>query len=157
MSMLVWILGFALEPYILSSILVGFVYFSWTPPSATVSIVNQLRASASIQTNHLLRQYGIIFLCHDILELRMERAKSKLLELIHTSYKLDMIRTILEYDTASTASTASTSPSKLSVSSTTSSIGSIPSPDRKWSKTFANWRSSEKQENATPVEINLVV
>ena len=99
---------------------------------------------------------GIIFLCHDILELRMERAKSKLLELIHKTYKLHMLWTILEYNTASTVSTESTSPSRLSVSST-SSIGSIPSPERGWSQTFATWRISERQENATHAEINLVV
>lgn len=148
---LFWIVGLSLEPYVISSTLVGIVQFFQLSPKAMITIVNRLRVSVSHETNRLLRQYGITFLCQDILELRMERTRSKLLELIQKRYKLDMLWNILEFDKTTTSTTESsfhsgTSPSKLSVSSGTTATTASSSPGGGWSQTFINWRSATKAD-----------
>jgi hypothetical protein len=155
-TLLCWILILAGEAYVLSAIQIGIVYFSTTAPSATVGIINQLRTSVSQETNHLLKQHGILFLCRDILELRLERVKSNLTDWIHQSYKLDMLYSILDYDTTSTAPT---SPSRYSISSpSNSSSGSFSSPTSsvgspgKWSNAYRNWRTSGKKKEPPPAD-----
>ena len=86
-QVVLWLISFAVEPYIISILLIGWVYFMLTSVSNTVSITNSVYTTVDIEMNLLLKQHGIIFLCHDILEFRMEHVKKKLLNLINLSHQ----------------------------------------------------------------------
>jgi hypothetical protein len=146
-----WILAFGVEAHLLSTILIGTVYFIKTSPSATVVTIQQLRRLMARETTQLLRQYGILFLCRDILEFRMERVQHKLLALIRLQYKLEMIWTILEYENNTAASVLSPPLSKLSSSPSSSAESPLSaSPDHRWSPKvlFGAWRSGNGDDAA---------
>lgn len=108
-------LVFVLAVYVMV-ILQLVVVFRKTSATATATIVNNVRSSVSVKTNHVLTQQGIIFLCQDILEIRMGRVKSKLLELIHQLYKIDMLMSLTG---VASSPSPSKSPKKSPVSSPT--------------------------------------
>jgi hypothetical protein len=121
-QVIVWTLILSLEAYLYSSLFIGVVYFFQTSPSRTVQRSNQLRQTCSAKTNDALRQAGISFFCRDILQIRMGRAKRRLLKLIHYSYKLEMIRDIVDGDTGSVGT------SMTSISSSFSPTPASPPP-----------------------------
>jgi hypothetical protein len=79
------------EVYILSILQIGIVYGAMTTSSASIRIVSQQRETLGIKINLFLRESGIVFLRRDILEFRMSRVRTKLLQLIHVGLKLDML------------------------------------------------------------------
>jgi len=160
-QLVTWSLALSCEAYLFSSCFLLVTFGSKTSCRTTVNISNQLRSSISEKTNAVLRQAGILFLCRDILQIRMGRTKRKLLKLIHYSYKLEMLREIVDGDAGSVA-TSITSMSSLSPKST-SPFSSKPVPtapltctdsrrnvsslieekesiSRRWRNPFASWR-----------------
>jgi hypothetical protein len=107
------------------------VVFRLTSAKTTAAIVNEVRGSVSAETNHVLRQHGIIFLCQDILETRMGRVRTGLLKMIKQAYKIDMLMSLTSGAPPSPIKSPSkklspASPSKLAAFFRTSS--SSPSP-----------------------------
>ena len=92
-----WILTYAVVSYLITNIVLGMTYLTGqTSNKKMLRVINNLRQEASDQTNLLLKQYGIIFLCQDILQTRVRNAKVKLLKLIHTQLKLEMLWGIVD-------------------------------------------------------------
>ena len=150
---LVWTAAYALEAYFVNVFVLGvMVYGVQTSARRTSYIVSNARAKASEQTNLLLRQYGIIFLCQDILELRMERAKRNVLDMIHFTHKLNMLWTIVDKEADKPkprlsffSSSPAPSPSKYSVATVNTTISTpstdsdgAPTPD--WSERLSPWK-----------------
>jgi hypothetical protein len=109
------------------------VVFWLTTANATAAIVNQVRGSVSVETNHVLRQHGIIFLCQDILETRMGRVRIGLLKMIKQVYKIDMLMSLTSCATPSPTkslpkNSSPASPNKIAAFFRTHSSSPSPSP-----------------------------
>jgi hypothetical protein len=168
-QVLVWTILLSLEAYLYSSCFLGVTYFFTTSARRVVKQSNELRESISTKTNDVLRQAGILFFCRDILQIRMGRTKRKLLKLINYSYKLDMLREVVDGDTGSVA-TGMTSISSFSPysSSPPPKPSAPPAPttgssemiqnftagesiSNRWQNTFSSWRGRASPSSAASV------
>jgi hypothetical protein len=98
-----WVFSFLLEAYLISSFFLLYIYFSKTACARTVSIINDLRSVVSSHINWLLLQNGVIFLCHDILEVRMNHLRIKLIQLVDQNHKLCAALSLADIDDASSS------------------------------------------------------
>lgn len=95
-----WISALLLEAYLISSFFLIHIYFSKSSCSRTVSIINDLRSVITSHTNWLLMQNGVIFLCHDVLEVRMNQLRIKLIELVDQNHKLCSVLSLADIDSS---------------------------------------------------------
>mmetsp|Transcript_32523 Transcript_32523/g.78940 ORF Transcript_32523/g.78940 Transcript_32523/m.78940 type:complete len:567 (+) Transcript_32523:111-1811(+) len=96
-----WIVALLFEAYLVSSFFLTYIYFDKSSCSRTVSIINDLRSVISSHTNWLLMQNGVIFLCHDILEVRMNQLRLKVMELVDQNHKLCSALSLADIDDTS--------------------------------------------------------
>lgn len=94
-------LSFLLESYLVSSFFLLHVYFAKSSCKRTQSIINDLRSVVTSHTNWLLLQNGVVFLCHDILEVRMNHLRIKLTQLVDQNHKLCTALSLADIDDVS--------------------------------------------------------
>ncbi|CAJ1959814.1 unnamed protein product [Cylindrotheca closterium] len=96
-----WISALLLESYLISSFFLTNIYFSKSSCSRTVSVINDLRSVITSHTNWLLMQNGVIFLSHDILEVRMNQLRLKVIELVEQNHNLCSALSLADIDDSS--------------------------------------------------------
>eukprot|EP00980_Cylindrotheca_fusiformis_P012881 scaffold3208_cov107-Cylindrotheca_fusiformis.AAC.2 len=96
-----WLFSFLVEAYLVSSLFLLHIYFAKSSCKRTASIINELRSVVSSHVNWLLLQNGVIFLCHDILEVRMNHLRIKLAQLVDQNHKLCAALSLADIDDVS--------------------------------------------------------